>query len=278
MIGLGPFSAKTASLAAAAVLAWLVARYLLRTSDAASRRGGAGVLLDALFVGLFIARAVYVVRWWPEYAARPWSFVAIGDGGFNVWAGALAAVAWGFWRTRRDRAQRRPMFAGMAAGLAIWGVMLAGLGAALRDAPPLPSLTLTTVDGRSVALENHRGQPIVMNLWASWCPPCRREMPVLAQAQNDYPDVRFLMINQGEAAQTVAEFVQSQELAFDHLLLDPESQAMRAVETRALPTTLYFDTNGRLVDAHLGELTAARLRDTLHRRLHQSPASRTLKE
>lgn len=278
MIGLGPFSAKTAALAAATILAWLVARYLLRKTDANSRRAGAGVLLDALFVGLFIARAAYVIRWWPEYAARPWSFIAIGDGGFDVWAGALAALAWGLWRTRRDRAQRRPMLAGMAAGLAIWGAILAGLGVALRDAPPLPSLTLNTLDGRTVALESHRGQPVVMNLWASWCPPCRREMPVLAQAQKEYPNVRFLMINQGEAAQTVAEFVQSQGLTFDHLLLDPQSQAMRVSETRALPTTLYFDTNGRLVDAHLGELTAARLRDALHRHLQQSPASRTPKE
>ncbi|AKC68466.1 TlpA disulfide reductase family protein [Pandoraea oxalativorans] len=273
MIGLGPFSAKTAALAAAAILAWLVARYLLRKTDAPSRRVAASVLLDALFVGLFAARAAYVIRWWPEYAARPWSFVAIGDGGFNVWAGTVAALAWGLWRTRRHRTQRRPMLAGMAAGLALWGVMLTGLSVALRDAPPLPSLTLSSLDGRAIALDSHRGQPIVMNLWATWCPPCRREMPVLAQAQTDYPDVRFLMINQGESAQTVAEFVQSQGLTFDHLLLDPQSEAMRAAGARALPTTLYFDTNGRLVEAHLGELTAARLRDTLHRHLRQTPAA-----
>jgi len=278
MIGLGPFSAKTAALAAAAILAWLVARYLLRKTDAPSRRAAASVLLDALFVGLFVARAAYVIRWWPEYAARPWSFIAIGDGGFNVWAGALAALAWGLWRTRRERTQRRPMLAGMAAGLAIWGVMLTGLSVALRDAPPLPSLTLSSLDGRAVTLDSQRGHPIVMNLWASWCPPCRREMPVLAQAQTDYPGVRFLMINQGESAQTVAEFVQSQGLTFDHLLLDPQSAAMRAAGARALPTTLYFDTNGRLVEAHLGELTAARLRDTLHRHLQQTPAARTPKE
>lgn len=274
MIGLGPFSAKTAALAAAAILAWLVARFLLRKTDAPSRRVAASVLLDALFVGLLAARAVYVIRWWPEYAARPWSFVAIGDGGFNVWAGALAALAWGLWRTRRHRTQRRPMLAGMAAGLALWGALLTGLSVALRDAPPLPSLTLSSLDGRAVALDSHRGQPIVMNLWASWCPPCRREMPVLAQAQADYPGVRFLMINQGESAQTVAEFVQSQGLTFDHLLLDPQSAAMQAAGARALPTTLYFDANGRLVEAHLGELTAARLHDTLHRHLQQTPATR----
>ncbi|VVE29303.1 redoxin [Pandoraea capi] len=263
MIGIGPFPMKTAAVITAAVLARIVARYALRASDVTSRRAGAGVLLDALAVGLFTARAVYVVRWWPDYAVSPASMIALGDGGFDVWAGVGAAFAWALWRTRRHRTQRRPMVAGMAAGLAIWGVMHVGLTFMLREAPPLPALTLMDVAGRPVSLDTHRGKPIVMNLWASWCPPCRREMPVLAQAQADYPDVRFLMINQGETANTVEAFVTSQGLTFDHLLLDPESQAMRAVETRALPTTLYFDAHGRLVDAHLGELTAARLRDAL---------------
>ncbi|VVE53671.1 TlpA disulfide reductase family protein [Pandoraea anhela] len=271
MIGLGPFPMKTAALVSAAVLAWIVARYVLRSADAASRRAAASVLFDALALGLLTARVVYVLRWWPDYAAAPASIIAIGDGGFDVWAGILAALAWAYWRTRQRPAQRRPMFAGMAVGLAIWGVMQVGLTFMLREAPPLPTLTLTDIAGRPVPLERYRGKPIVMNLWASWCPPCRREMPVLAQAQADYPEVRFLMINQGEAAPTVETFVKSQGLAFDHLLLDPESQTMRAAETRALPTTLYFDTNGRLVDAHLGELTAARLRDTLHGRLKQTP-------
>ncbi|AKM30181.1 redoxin [Pandoraea faecigallinarum] len=281
MIALGPFPMNAAAVAAAAIFAWLAARYLLRKTDAPSRRAGAAILLDAVFVGLFAARAVYVLRWWPDYAASPLSIVAIGDGGFDRLGGPVAALAWALWRTRRHPIRRRPIVAGMLAGVAVWGALQAALTLALREAPPLPALTLSDIRGRPMPLERHLGKPIVMNLWASWCPPCRREMPVLAQAQTDYPDVQFLMINQGEAAHTVAAFVQSQGLTFDHLLLDPDSQTMRAAQTRALPTTLYFDPTGRLVDAHLGELSAAGLRDVIHRKLRQPspfPASSPRKE
>lgn len=275
MTGLGPFSVQTVAVAAAMAVAWLVARYLLRNTDTDPRRAAASTLIDALFVGLLVARFAYVLRWWPDYVAAPMSILAIGDGGFLVWVGLPVALGWALWRVRRDPARRRPMLYGFAAGVAIWGATQAGLSAMQRAAPPLPSLTLSTVTGQPVSLDAYRGSPVVMNLWASWCPPCRREMPVLAKAQGDYPDVRFLMINQGETVHTVEAFVQSQGLEFDDLLLDPASQAMQAAGARALPTTLFFDTNGRLVDAHLGELTAARLRDTLQGRLHQPPAPRT---
>lgn len=270
MTTLGPFSVQTVAVAAAALLAWLVARCLPRGTDASARRSAASVLLDALFVGLLAARAAYVLRWWPDYAAAPLSIVAIGDGGFTVWVGLPVALGWALWRVRRHPAQRRPMLRGFVAGVALWGAAQVGLSAVQRAAPPLPSLTLATTDGRPVALDAYRGSPVVINLWASWCPPCRREMPVLEKAQADYPGVKFLMINQGEAPHTVDAFVQSQGLRFDHLLLDPASQTLQAAGARALPTTLFFDTQGRLVDAHLGELSAARLRDTLHGRLHQS--------
>ncbi|VVE90139.1 TlpA disulfide reductase family protein [Pandoraea bronchicola] len=275
MTGIGPFSVQTVAVAAAMLVAWLAARYLLRSTDAASRRAGASVLLDALFVGLLVARFVYVLRWWPEYVAAPLSVVAIGDGGFDSWAGLPVALGWALWRVRRHSSQRRPMLCGFLAGVAIWAVAQAGLNVMQRTAPPLPSLVLSRADGQPVSLDAYRGRPVVMNLWASWCPPCRREMPVLAKAQADYPDVRFLMINQGESAHTVEAFVQSQGLRFDDLLLDPASLAMQAAGARGLPTTLFFDTNGRLVDTHLGELTAARLRDTLQGRLQQPPARRT---
>lgn len=275
MTGIGPFSVQTVAVAAAMLVAWLAARYLLRSTDAASRRAGASVLLDALFVGLLVARFVYVLRWWPEYVAAPLSVVAIGDGGFDSWAGLPVALGWALWRVRRHSSQRRPMLCGFLAGVAIWTVAQAGLNVMQRTAPPLPSLVLSRADGQPVSLDAYRGRPVVMNLWASWCPPCRREMPVLAKAQADYPDVRFLMINQGESAHAVEAFVQSQGLRFDDLLLDPASLAMQAAGARGLPTTLFFDTNGRLVDAHLGELTAARLRDTLQGRLQQPPARRT---
>src|SRR3546814_14561413 len=69
-----------------------------------------------------------------------------------------------------------------------------------------------------------RSRPMVLNLWATWCPPCRREMPVLEQAQGRYPGVVFVLVNQGEDRGTIHRYLDRAGLDLDHVLLDPHSQ------------------------------------------------------
>jgi thiol-disulfide isomerase/thioredoxin len=152
---------------------------------------------------------------------------------------------------------------GLAAGVLAWGLAQGLVVTLQRDAPRLAALHLSTLDGTPVTAALTAGKPVVVNLWASWCPPCRREMPVLARAQADHANVAVLMINQGEAARTVRAFLDSQGLRFGNVLLDPASSAMRAYGSRGLPTTLFFDAHGRLVESHVGEITAARLEDVI---------------
>ena len=79
------------------------------------------------------------------------------------------------------------------------------------------------------------------------------------------------MADQGESGEEIARYLQQQGLQFKLALRDPHSQAMQAMGARALPATLFFDENGKLVDSHLGELTRASLRDTLARRFGLQP-------
>ena len=158
------------------------------------------------------------------------------------------------------------MLAGVLSGLAVWFTAGTALEQMQRSAPPLPSLQLMTLDAQPINLTAYKGRPVVLNLWASWCPPCRREMPVFEQAQKAFPDIAFVMVNQGETAQQAGNFLRRQGLGLTDVLLDSSSQAMKTMGSKGLPTTLFFDAQGRLVDSHMGELTMAGLKGIVSRR------------
>lgn len=278
MISVGPFSVHVVAVFAAVLLAWAVSRRVAKRLPDAPCKVAGGTLLDAVFWGFVAARLGYIAQWWEEYAKSPISMISIGDQGFSWWIGVLAALGFIGWRTRSNRALRRPVLVGVFAGLLIWFAAGGVLDLLQRSAPPLPALALATLDEQPVVLNSYAGRPVVLNLWASWCPPCRREMPVFEQAQAQYPDIAFVMVNQRESAQQVRAFLESQRLELKNVLLDPTSQTMQAVASRGLPTTLFFDEQGRLVDTHLGELTMASLKSTVSRRFAQSQQIKTDKE
>ncbi|MDN5874652.1 MAG: redoxin domain-containing protein [Sinobacteraceae bacterium] len=266
MIGIGPFPVQVVTVIAAVLLAWLTARIVAKRLPDVAYKAAGSLIIDAVFWGLVVARLTYIAQWWEEYSATPMSMIAIGDGGFIWWAGVLVAVAYILWRTRLTQTLRGPVLAGVMAGVVAWVVAGGVLDLMQRSAPPLPNLQLATLDERPISLGAYTGRPIVLNLWASWCPPCRREMPVFEQAQTEFPNVAFILINQGESAQQAQAFIESEGLNLTDVLLDPASEAMRAMNSRGLPTTLFFDTQGRMVGSHLGEITMASLKDKLLRR------------
>ena len=145
----------------------------------------------------------------------------------------------------------------------MWGVLFGALR--MTEKPMLPALALTTLVGASTNLAALAdGKPMVVNLWASWCPPCRREMPVLAAAQQRETGVRFVFVNQGEEGATAQRYLSAGRLDLANVLLDPGAALGREVGSGALPTTLFYDANGRLIDTHLGELSAASLASKLN--------------
>ena len=215
------FSIRVVAVAAAALVAWLVARFIQRRPPDGHHKTASSLILDVLLLGLIAARVGYIARWWSDYAASPRSIVALGDGGFD-WR--ITAAAWGGWRLRRLPALRRPVLAGIVAGLGAGAAQT--LATLQQSAPPLAAMQLQALDATPVLPASVLGKPVVVNLWATWCPPCQREMPILEQAQRDHPGITVLMINQGENAQTVRAFLEQKGLRFNHVLLDPSLHAM----------------------------------------------------
>lgn len=100
---------------------------------------------------------------------------------------------------------------------------------------------------------------MVVNLWATWCPPCRHEMPVLRDAQSRHSEVVFVFANQGESADAVRHYLDSERLRLDNVLLDSGMQTGQRAGSGALPTTLFYNAQGKLVNRHLGELSTESL-------------------
>jgi thiol-disulfide isomerase/thioredoxin len=220
-------------------------------------------LTQMLIVGVLAARLGFVLRWHEQYFELPSSIFNIRDGGWEPAVGVVAALLFGLLKARRNADLRKAVaIAPVIAGAVL---LLGGIAAILlKPSPvPMPALTLQSLDGREVSLAGFVGKPTVVNLWASWCPPCRREMPAMQHSQAANPDVNFVFVNQGEEPQVVAEYLKRQGLILGNVLLDPQGSVGVALGQGALPTTLFFDANGLLVSTRLGELSSATLNQRL---------------
>jgi thiol-disulfide isomerase/thioredoxin len=264
---LGPFaiSAGLALLLLCVIVALIVGQLVAR----GRRLPIADTLLTLALVGLVAARIVFVLQYFSEYWSAPWTIIDIRDGGFNVMGGLIGMAVYASWVVWRRPALRTPLASAMAAGLLSWA-MIGGL-VSMLDTTRLsrPDVVLTRLNGGPVQLADlalaHPDQPMVVNLWASWCPPCRVEMPTLVTAQKQHENVVFVFANQGESAKTVRGFLRDESLSPSNVLLDNDRRLARATYVRAYPTTLFFDADGQLIDRHVGMLSPATLARALSR-------------
>lgn len=253
-LAIGPFALSIshlllfAALAVASLVAW-------KTRS----EGKPDALIFWLFMlALLVARLAFVAQYWALYREQPWQVLDLRDGGFSPWVGLGAGVLAATLAVSRRAHLRRPLSLGVASGVLLW---LAGTGLAQmhNQSTGFPQAALYTGTGKPVLLAEHQGQPMVVNLWATWCPPCRREMPVLVQAQQQNPKIRFVFVNQGESPDTVSAFLGAAGVPMEQVLFDPEGSFAREVGSMALPTTLFYSADGKLLGNHLGELSAASL-------------------
>ncbi len=135
-----------------------------------------------------------------------------------------------------------------------WSPLLAGQSLTpLPNRPPAPDLALVDLDGETHSLSDYRGKVVIVNFWATWCPPCREEMPSMQRAWEQVKDenVVMLAVDVGEDEDTVFAFLGQAPVEFP-LLLDQDSKATTSWPVKGLPTTYVVDPEGRLAYRAIG--------------------------
>ena len=128
-------------------------------------------------------------------------------------------------------------------------------GGPARLGAPLANFSLTDLSGKTVQLSDFAGRPVLINAWATWCPPCQMEMPDLNAFYQQYRDQGFviLAINAGETAAQARAYIQQLGLTFP-VLLDPDEHLMDLLHINDFPTSILVGRDGRVKMIYIGRM------------------------
>ncbi|MBE3599493.1 MAG: TlpA family protein disulfide reductase [Limnochordaceae bacterium] len=126
---------------------------------------------------------------------------------------------------------------------------------------PAPDFVLEDIQGRKVRLQDLQGKPVLINFWATWCPPCREEMPHIEEFHRKYGDrVTVLGVDVGESPQKVKDFLGREKYSW-RFALDESGEVMQKYLVFAIPTSFFLDKDGVIRAKFIGPMQPAHLRD-----------------
>lgn len=132
----------------------------------------------------------------------------------------------------------------------------------------------TTVDGQAIRLSDYRGQVVMLNFWATWCPPCRAEMPAIQAAYMRHQNDGFvvLAVNNRETSAEILPFVASYGLQFP-IVMDTRAQIQQAFAVSAFPTSIFLNGNGEAYATHSGVVSPEQLEEYIATGMAQTLAN-----
>ena len=134
-------------------------------------------------------------------------------------------------------------------------------GGPVRVGKEAPAYAAETLDGERSALAQMRGKPVLLNVWATWCHPCRREIPALEQLHRAYGprglQVVGVSIDQGDQQQGIREFMQEFGASYP-VWLDPDGEVATVFSTVGVPNTFLIGPDGQVLWKHVGPVTGGR--------------------
>lgn len=116
-------------------------------------------------------------------------------------------------------------------------------------------LQVTDLEGSIVDLNAYQGKVVLLNFWATWCPPCIKEMPSMQRLQNNFEKNQFqvIAVNMGQTATTVENFLMEREFEFSlSVFLDEQGVAFRALNIAGMPSSFLLDTEGNIIEEIVG--------------------------
>lgn len=136
----------------------------------------------------------------------------------------------------------------------LFSLLMMGMGAGPPQVGgPAPNFTLKSFEGRDVTLSALRGKVVLLNFWATWCEPCKKEMPAIQTAYEQYKShgLVVLAVNFGERSDNLAALVHHGQMTFP-ILLDPDLKVAEAYAVRSLPVTFFIDAKGMIRERIFG--------------------------
>jgi len=234
-----------------------------------------GIAENAAWFGLVGARLGFVALNWSAYATRPWAALYVWQPGYLYSAGLLVGAGYVIWQLTKSSIEQRGAFfrvlmgAYLAAGIVFTTATLS-LGLLKQPGIPgtgdtAPDFKLKDLSAETVQLSDLAGRAVVLNFWATWCPPCRREMSLLDELQKSYDEkgLSVIGLNLSESPDMVKSYVNSVGVSYP-IWVDAPSGKQGFDSTRkifssygavGLPTTLFIDREGVIQRIYVGELS-----------------------
>ena len=171
-------------------------------------------------------------------------------------------------KNARPNALRRALFLALALCAALQP--LAAQGRAIRAGAVAPDFSVKMTDGTTRKLSSLRGKPVMLHFWATWCPPCVRELPMIAEAAEAYAGrLEVLAVSSGEARETVSGYLRRQGGALASLVsgYDDTAEVSFLYGVSAIPMTVFIDARGVITEVQVGAFSASALDAAIARAL-----------
>lgn len=120
-----------------------------------------------------------------------------------------------------------------------------------------------TIAGDQISISDFSGSPLVVNLWATWCPPCRRELPLLSKTAEEIPDINFIFASQREDTAKVKSYISRSGLKMKYIIADQNGAFGNNYRGDSLPMTIFIDKDGKIANIHRGLINEAQLMSNL---------------